>query len=260
MIICFGLFFYYMKTIVILVVIILFLRIDYLLGLFDKAAEKLSSSSQPAEVNETMSNRVLIPVAQDRSLKKTPRETFLALLEDFRTFPTVEIRLRAMSIFKESPTMFNQKLDQELESHVYRWRELLNNNEPEVVNFILDLLNILQGENQEMMKRFSSIWMDINMGQFISAWSRTKDTNCSIATTFGENIPEEEKINEYYERQDALKGYLQRQNLDPAHKALATNCLLQLTILLEKLDPRPVTPPQSESDSESDSSATGFTP
>lgn len=248
-----------MKTIVILVVIILFLRIDYLLGLFDKAAEKFSSGPQPVEVNDSITNRELIPVTQDRSLKRTPRERFLALLEDFRTSPVVEIRHRAMAIFKESPTMFNQKLDQELESHIYRWRELLNNNEPEVANFLLDLLTILQGENLEMVKKFSSIWMDINLGNFISFWSRTKDTTCTIATVFGENIPEEEKINEYYDRFDGLKEYLERPNLYPVHKGLATNCLLQLTIILEKLDPKPVTPPPAESDSP-DQSAAGFTP
>lgn len=256
-----------MKTIIILVVIVLLVRIDYFLGLFDKASEKFATEPQGTVVTEPIGNRELIPVAEDRTLKKTPKETFLALLEDFRTFPTPDIRERAMTIFKESPGMFSAKLDSDLESHVYSWRELLNNNEPEVVNFLLDLMNVLQGENLEMVKKFFALWMDINMSHFIPAYSRTKDSNCTIATTFGENIPEEEKINEYYEREEALKTYLERPNLDPAHKNLATNCRLQLTIAIEKIAPKNL---ESESDPDAapatsitispDPSAAGLTP
>jgi hypothetical protein len=135
--------------------------------------------------------------------------------------------------------MFNQKLDPQLENEIFRWRDLLNNNEPEAAKFMQDLMNILQGENLEMMKRFFSLWMDINMEHFLAAYSKTKDTNCSIATML-DNIPEEERLNEYVEREDALKAFVAKEKVDPIQKNLANNCLLVLQIEIAKFPPRPV--------------------
>lgn len=233
-----------MKTVIIVLIVVLFIRIDYILGLFDKASEKISNSSQ-IEVNETKSNREIIPLNKDLAFQRTGKETFLALLEDFRTSPTADIRERAMLILKDSPSMFNQKLDKDLETHIYGWRDLLNNNDPQVVNFMLELMKKLQGENLEMLKRFFALWMDINMKNFIAAYARTSDSNCTVASFFGDAIPEEEKLNEYYDRQDALQEVLKIENLEASQKALATNCLLQLGIVISKLAPAeaPAAPP-----------------
>jgi len=182
----------------------------------------------------------LVSVAQDANLKQTPRQTFIALLEDFHANPVQPIHERAMVIFKDNPTMFSQKLDPQLENEIFRWRDLLNNNDPEAAKFMLDLMNILQGENLDMMKRFFSLWMDINMENFIAAYSKTKDTNCSIASIFGDNIPEEEKLNEYVEREDSLKAFVMKDKVDPVQKNLANNCLLVLQIEIAKFPPRPV--------------------
>ncbi len=234
-----------MKYVLIAAIVILAVRVDYWLGLFDKANENLGPT--PVEVDTTgiTNNREIVGIKQDLSLKQTPKETYLALLEDFRSSPSSQIREKAMMIFKENPTMFNQKLDVVLEASVFRWRDLLNNNDPEAVNFMLDLMNILQGENQFMMKRFFSLWMEINMEHFIAAYSRTRDTNCTIATLFGDSIPEEEKINEYYDREAALKTFLAKEKIEPAQKALATNCLLVLGIEIAKTAPTQTQTPEA---------------
>lgn len=224
-----------MRYVAVIVVIIMFVRIDYLLGLFDRAVNYMKPG--PPEVSETSSVPQVIPVSKDQSLKQTPREDFLSLLEIFRITPDASIRERAMGIFKDHPTMFSEKLDPTLEAYVYRWREHLYNNETETANFLLDLLGILKGENLEMIKRFWSVWMDINMRNFIAAYSRTKDTNCSIATTFGDRIPDEEKLNEYYDRYDSLKALLADEKLSAVHRTLANNCLLVLQIQINKMSP-----------------------
>lgn len=229
-----------MKYIVILVIVILFVRIDYLLGLFDRANEKLSNApSGNVVVDDSIANREVIPVKQDRTLQRSKKDTFLALLEDFQVSPVADIHNRAMTILKDNPQMFGTKLDKDLENHIFRWRDLLNNNDQDAVNFLLDLMNVLQGENLDMVKRFFALWMEINMEHFIAAYSRTKDTNCTIVTTFGDRIPEEEKLNEYYDREEALKTFLAKDRIDPAQKALATNCVLQLGIIIDKLAPKP---------------------
>lgn len=227
-----------MKYVVIVIIALLMARADLFLGLFDRLVEKSQPAPAEVDTSEVKSNE-LVPVAQDQSLKQTPRQTFIALLEDFHANPIQPIHERAMAIFKDNPTMFTQKRDPELEAAVFRWRDLLNNNEPEAAKFMQNLMNILQGENLEMMKRFFSLWMDINMEHFIAAYSKTKDTNCSIATIL-DNIPEEEKLNEYIEREDALKILVTKEKIDPVQKTLANNCLLVLQIEIAKFPPRPV--------------------
>ena len=227
-----------MKYVLILVVVVLMIRIDWILKQFDSLRDRVSAPARTeVQTSEIQSNREIIPVSEDASLKQTPRMVFLALLDDFHSAPEKAVRERAMEYFKGHPTIFTTKLDQDLESTIFRWRDLLNNNEPELTPFLLDLLNILQGENLEMLKRFFSLWMEINMDHFLAAYSKTKDVNCMIVTTFGDNIPEEEKINEYVEREDALKKFVVKEGVNPVELALAKNCLLVLGLEIQKRAP-----------------------
>lgn len=236
-----------MKYIVALAIVIFLVRIDFFLGQIEKATKRFTPAPPEIEATVVQPGRQLIPVSQDKSLKQSPREVFLSLLGSFRGSPDSSLRERAMEIFKSHPTMFSSKLDPELESQIFRWQELLHNNEPEVVPFLINLMNILQGENLLMLKRFFALWIDINLDNFLTAYIKTKDTNCMIITTFGHNIPEEEKLNEYYDREDALKEYLARPNIEPSQKALATNCLLVLGLEISKLAPvaAPVSEPEA---------------
>jgi hypothetical protein len=237
-----------MKYVTILAVIIFLARIDYFLGLFDKANQRINSRTTEVDVRGIRSREV-IPVKEDTNLRRSVRGSFFALIEDFQTTPSADIRLKCTEILKNNPSLFSEKMDKELEVRIFQLREHLNNNQPEVVNFILDLMNVLKGENLETLRRFFALWMDINMEHFVAAYTRTKDTNCQIATLFGENVPEEEVVNEYVERLDFLNAFLVKEKIDPAHKALATNCALQLKLTIEKLAPssfEPETPDASE--------------
>jgi len=224
-----------MKYVVIVAIVVLFVRIDFWLGLFDRASENFSANNDEATTVEINSGRETIPIGKDSNFKTDPRATFFSLLEYFRISPIAETRERAINILKTNPKMFDQKLDKQLESQIFRWRDLLNNNEPELVNFLLDLMTVLQGENQIMINKFFSLWMEIDMEKFIKAYSRTKDTNCMIATTFGDNIPEEEKINLYFDRETDLKIFLNKEKIDPVHRALANSCLLVLGVQISKM-------------------------
>lgn len=226
-----------MKYLVILVLVVVLVRIDVFLRLFDKMGEKLTGRQPETQSTEVTPPRATISLTEDQTLKQSPRQIFLGLLENFRSDPLKSNREQALNYFKAHPTIFTQKLDTELEATIYRWRELMVNNEPEVGVFLNDLLNILQGENQLMVKRFFSIWMDINMENFLAAYSKTKDTNCTIATVFGDSIPEEEKLNEYRDREDALKTFVMKEGANPSYKALANNCLMVLNIEISKYNP-----------------------
>lgn len=227
-----------MKYIVVFAIVIILVRIDFFVGQVENAISKFTPA--PPEVEASLARpQEIIPIAEDENLQQSPRVTYLALLGSFRVSPDSVIREKAMEIFKAHPTMFNDKLDLDLEAQIFRWQELLHNNNPEVVNFILDLSKILQGQNLEILKRFWALWMDIDMENFIIAYTKTKDSNCVIATTFGFNIPEEEKLKEYYDREDALREFLAKSDVPPTAKALANNCLLVLGLEINKIAPPP---------------------
>lgn len=227
-----------MKYIAILAIVVLMVRVDFFMGLVDKYFGNAEPPPADVSAEDIASKREVISVKEDVTLKQSPRQTFMSFLEDFRTAPVPEIRNQAISILRADPKMFGAKLDTDLEARIFNWTELITNNEPEVVNFLLDLMGILQGENQEMLKRFFSSWMQINMENFIAAYSRTKDSNCSIATTFPAALPSDEILNEYYEREEALAAVLAKEKLDPVHRALAQNCKLVVTIQIDKLAPK----------------------
>lgn len=228
-----------MKYIVVLAIVIILVRIDFFVVQIEKAISRLTPAPPEVEASLTRPQEILIPVSKDENLQQSPREIYLALLGSFRVSPDPSVREKAMEIFKAHPTIFTDKLDRDLEAQVFRWQELLHNNNPEVVNFILDLSKILQGENLEMLKRFWALWMDIDMENFILSYTKSKDTNCTIVTTFGFNIPEEEKLKEYYDREDALKEVLAKSDVPPTAKVLANNCLLVLSLEINKIAPPP---------------------
>lgn len=232
-----------MKYVAVIVIIILFARIDVLLEYFDRASAKLAGEPPEVDVAGTELKREIIPVSEDLNVKRPPKELLLLLMEDFKVSPSPETREKAIGLLKENPKMLSEKLDKEIESRVFLWRDLLTNNNPELVNFILDLQKIFRGENLEMLTRFLALWMDINMEHFIASYVKTKDTNCSIVITFGDPIPEEEKLNDLYDREEALTTIVAKENLEPGQKNLATNCLLQVGLEIAKLAPTPAPGP-----------------
>lgn len=227
-----------MKYIAVLAIVVLMVRVDFFMGLVDRYFGNSEPAPTDVSAEDISSKREVISVKQDESLKQSPRQIFMGLMEDFRTAPVIEIRNKAISVLKSNPAMFGPKLDTDLEARVFNWTELITNNEPEVVNFLLDLMVILEAENQEMVKRFFSSWMSIDMGHFIAAYSRTKDSNCLIATMFPANLPSDEVLNEYYDREEALVALLAKEKLDPTHRRLAQNCKLVVTIQIDKLAPQ----------------------
>lgn len=230
-----------MKYILILAVVIVVIRIEFFIGLVEKAANKAQPAPVEVDATDISSDRETIPLSKDPSFKSTPRKAFFAYLEDFQTTPVATVRENALELLKKNPQLFGPKLDTELEAQIFRWRDHLINNDQETMAFLRELLNVLQGENQQMVRRFFSLLMDINMENFIAAYSKTKDTNCSIATTVGDPLPEEEIRNEMFERDASLKQYLAQEKIEPVHKAFATNCLLVLGLEIAKYPPPPAT-------------------
>src|SRR5665648_482201 len=122
-----------MKYVVIFAIIVLVVRLDYWIELFEETSEQIFQNTPNIETSDIRSDREVISVSDDASLKQNPKITFLALMEDFRTSPDPSVRQRAMKFLKSDPKIFGVKLDKDLEARVYRWRDLLINNEAELV-------------------------------------------------------------------------------------------------------------------------------
>lgn len=230
--------------------IIFILRIDFWLDIFDKISMNLLTTDNSDEFSGSLERMDTIPVKDDLFIQATPRRMFFSLLDAFHSNPSLEIRLQAIEILKKNPSVLDKKLDKEFEAQIFKWRDLLILNQKEVIFFIFDMMPLLKEENILMLKRFLSLWMEINLENFISAYHSSQDTNCTIALVFGDPYSEDEKINLLLERQEAFKFFLLKEELDNNQKKFAQNCLLQLNLNLDKIRPEPLnTPPVTETSS-----------
>jgi hypothetical protein len=225
-----------MKYIVILFVVIVLVRIDVVLHLFDKTSQKLENSKNRDDSNSTptdVSQTELVPIQSDLALKTSSKKIFLSMMEDFRSAPEVSLKDRAIEALRATPTMFDEKLDPELESTIFRWRGLIEQKDKVAQGFILELMKSLKGENLEMLKRFLSYAIDVDFADFLSFYSKTNDLNCMLITYLGDNLPEEEKYNELNERLKVVEAYIASDKADL--KEYAQRCQLVLKLTVDKL-------------------------
>lgn len=225
-----------MKYIVILFVVIVLVRIDVVLHLFDKTSQKIENSKNRDDSNAAPTNEPqteLVPIESDLALKTSSKKIFLSMMEDFRSAPEASLRDRAIETLRATPTMFDEKLDKELESTIFRWRGLIEQKDKVTQGFILELMKSLKGENLEMLKRFLSYAIDVDFADFISFYSKTNDLNCMLITYLGDNLPDEEKYNELNERLKVIEAYIASDKADL--KDYAQRCQLVLKLTVDKL-------------------------
>jgi hypothetical protein len=225
-----------MKYIVILFVVIVLVRIDVVLHLFDKTSQKIENSKNRDDLSSTPTDvpqTELVPIESDLALKTSNKKIFLSMMEDFRSAPELSLKDRAIETLRATPTMFDEKLDAELEATIFRWRGLIEQKNKVAQGFILELMKSLKGENLEMLKRFLSYAIDVDFADFISFYSKTNDLNCLLITYLGDNLPDEEKYNELNERLKFVEAYIASDKADL--KEYAQRCHLVLKLTVDKL-------------------------
>ena len=221
-----------MKYVLIFVGVLILIRIDVVIGLGEKAF-MLFKSEETQERPDTYGEPPVI-VRSERNVKLSPRLQYLSYMDSFRVSPEEGFRTEAMELFKKHPQIFSEKLDTDLEARVYSWRDLVVQNASEVPSFLLDLANILKGQNKDIVTRFFSVVMDINFDMFIGSYPRTKDVTCAPVTLIESAVPSEEKFPELFERMGILEEYLAKENLPADKKLYATICMNILKIYLDK--------------------------
>ncbi|MES2527828.1 MAG: hypothetical protein V4598_12110 [Bdellovibrionota bacterium] len=238
-----------LKYVLIFVVAIVLIRIDVIIGLGEKAWMMVNSEKSQNNSNDLGDSPVI--VRSDKNVELTPRQKYIGFLDSFRVSPELVYREEAMTLFRAHPQMFTEKLDKDLEARIYSWRDLVVSNEPEVPSFLLDLFNILRGENKNIIPGFFSVVLDLNPEMFMTSYPRTKDTTCAPVTMIESAVPPEEKFPELYERMGLIEDYLKKENLAADKKLYATICFNTLKIYLEK--EAPPLPPAGEAGTEESS-------
>lgn len=221
-----------MKYVLIFVAVMLLIRIDIVIGLGEKVV--MMFKSEETQMQPDSYGEPPVIVRSEKNVTLTPRQQYLSTLDSFRVSPEKGFRDQAMAMFKDHPQIFSDKLDTELEAKVYAWRDLVVQNASETPLFLLDLSNILKGQNKEMITRFFSVVMDINFDMFIGSYPRSKDTSCTPVTLIEAAVPAEEKFPELFERMGILEEYLARENLPADKKLYANLCLNTLKVYLDK--------------------------
>lgn len=228
-----------MKYIVILILVVLIARIDLFMGVFERATEKVRRLTSPAAQPIKVENApVIISMSEDQTFKQNPHRTILMLLRDFKVSPDQAVRERIVDVVKANRSVFGTKLDPDFESAIFGLRDLIYQKEKELPLLLADLMNHVEGENLEMIKRFFSLMMDFDLVSFLKAYSQTSDTNCMIAALHGDTLPLDEQLAEFSQRAEALNIYLSQEQ-QTAYKSLARNCQLVLSVHMNKLKPAP---------------------
>jgi len=227
-----------MKYILILFGAIIIARIDVVLhgieSIFNKVEDKKnakmieSTDLAPPQATE------IISIKEDKTLKVTPRLEFFTLMEEFRLKPSNDLRNKIKTVCQKNPNLFSETLDGDLEAQIYKMADLIYNKSNEFAFLLVDMTEILKSENLEMIQKFFTIMMDSNPHLFMSSYSQTKDKNCMVAKSFGLKIPEDEILNELFERKKILEEYINQTKIDPVLLQFSKNCLLVLSLEIEK--------------------------
>ena len=224
-----------MKYVWAIVIVILLVRIDSILKFIEKGVGRVNISTEDSASTANTPDKEIVPLTADLGQQNNPRLILFTLLSNFRTNPDKNNHDKIIEHITKYPELFSEKIDTTFEASIYSWRDLLIQRNIEAVDLLLNLMNILKGENQLMIQKFLTILMDEDIKTFLKAYMRTKDVGCNIASEIADNITDEEKYNELTERADRFDAYLSSDQVDQTSKQLGINCQTTLKVQLEKL-------------------------
>ena len=236
-----------MKYVFILVVIVILVRIDVVFKLFEKTAGKYQNSREEIKTGDIEPSSDLVSVDNDLSLKTSPHKTFISMLNDFKNTSDLNVKNKAIEVLRSQTTMFSDKLDIELESSIYLWRDLLIQKNKTAHEFLIEMMKYIKGENLEMVRRFYSLAIDIDLIDFFNSYSKSTDTNCIIMGYVADNLSDEEKYNELEERLIAFDAFLLTEKAVP-FLVFAKRCQIVLNLEINKL--KAVVPPSETAENE----------
>ncbi len=227
-----------MKYIVGIVLVVMLIRIDFILSLFDSFRESVSAPSAPVLNDESLESRpTTIPVDKDQAINTSNRDNFLNVLGLFSRNPDEALRLQAFEILRANPEILLKKDDLEFNQAIFSWRDLLTQESSELILFLNDLLMVLSGDNRKTVASFYSLILDEKPEYFVKSLSFEADKNCSIAREFSAPLSLSEKIEILKTRYAFLERIFLSEDFTPAEKRIANSCIEAIRLEQEKLLP-----------------------
>lgn len=227
-----------MKYVVGIILVVILIRIDFILNLFDSAREQVSAPSAPILEDESVDSRpTTIPADKDRAVNTSARDNFLNVLAIFSKNPDEAFRLKAFEIFREDPSILADKSDREFNQAIFSWRDLMDRENPELILFLNDLLMVLSGESRKTVTSFYSLILDEKPEFFVKSLSFEADKTCSIARQFSTNPSLAEKLEILKTRYAFLERIFLSDDFSPAEKRIANACIEAIRLEQEKLLP-----------------------
>jgi hypothetical protein len=157
------------------------------------------------------------------------------MLEDYQSTADPAIQSSALDFLRANPTLFNDKLNKDLEGALYKWRELFIQKNKSSYLFLLEMMKHMRGENALLLRKVFSMVIDLDMPEFLNYYSKSSDENCLIMTDLAYPLPDEERYNELNERLQALNVVMASEKF-PAHlKPFADKCHLVLKLQVDKM-------------------------
>ena len=212
-------------------------RIDEIISFFNRQFDRASSmsSSEVIAPNDLPATTTLVPMANDKFLQTTNKEKFFISLENFRTLPGSELSQGVIEILRQHPTLFSGTLDEKLEGYLLSFRNHLQQNNPIVISFFLDMMKSLTGANLSMARKVLTIALDSDIDTFLPLYLNSPDSNCIISSEFIDNIPFAEKVNELQDRKSQLDKMILNDGYPNSLKAYAQRCLMVTNLALDKI-------------------------
>jgi hypothetical protein len=227
-----------MKYIVGIILVVLLIRIDFILGLFDSVRERVSTPAASVLDDDSASSKPkTIPMDKDRAVNTSSRDNFLNVLALFSKNPDESYRLKAFEILRENPDILGNKSDTEFNQTIFSWRDLIERENNELIQFLNDLLMVLSGESRMTVVSFYSLILDEKPEFFVKSLSYEADKTCTIARHFSDKMSLAEKMVILKYRYAFLERIFLSEDFSPAEKRIANSCIESVRLEQEKLMP-----------------------
>lgn len=225
-----------MKYILGIILVVILIRIDFILDLFDSARDRVSVAPTPVLENESAESRPsTIPMDKDRAVNTSDRENFFNVLGLFARAPDETYRLKAFEILREHPEILKGSGEEAFTQAIFSWRDLLEQESQELVLFLNDLLMVLSGAPRTTVATFYSQILDEKPGFFVRSLAFDADKACTIGILFSNPETLASKLERLQERYDALEKIFLADEFTPAEKRIANVCIETIRLERERL-------------------------
>ena len=211
-----------MKYALIVTLVLILLRIDMFVGVFERMVQKI-----PQFKKEEVSELSTPPSKLTKvDLKISSKEQFIVLLNEFSYNPGTQSKNLILEFIKNNPSSL--EIDRNaLFSAMEKWVPQIREENIELISLLKELMNSFKGEKLKLVQEFFSLYIDNNPEFFISFYPHQIDPNCMVSKLVWdfEGKIELDKIKTRQEAFDSLEGKAPQEKLD-----FLKNCKLVLRV------------------------------